>query len=411
MTTGKALNGKPYAGNPHVRFDEGEVASAATPRRGSLLYRTIAVFAGLALSSVSFAEVLFRQPVSDMSFGITRDFSELTIAPQGYREQYNLGLLESFNQRIGRYEYVLPNGLGIAEWRSAKRLEMVIDKEANVSLLIVSGNGKKSLAPRSDNGFLSDSSIFLGPKDEGLLFLYGIHSNTIYTLFSPNQLQLPMVFKKIGTMPLAKKLPKGKDYALMIGSDKNNVDGELSRDKRKKMAGWYRLLEPQKRLDDLKTKALFLVVHQDTDETTILFYKGGHFVYDQGYNELCSMDIRRGPYGSYRVTEARLDFCLCPNFNEDLLTLQKYVAKWRMDDKGMSRLKSLHAEHDFCVTKYISEYWKEAATNSLRTSFLRVQPFRISADDLIVARDGMPVYTSSEYRREILKHIYSDERR
>ena len=38
MTTGKALNGKPYAGNPHVRFDEGDVASAATPRRGSLLY-------------------------------------------------------------------------------------------------------------------------------------------------------------------------------------------------------------------------------------------------------------------------------------------------------------------------------------------------------------------------------------
>ena len=38
MATGKALNGKPYAGNPHVRFDEGEVASAATSRRGSLLY-------------------------------------------------------------------------------------------------------------------------------------------------------------------------------------------------------------------------------------------------------------------------------------------------------------------------------------------------------------------------------------
>ena len=38
MAAGKALNGKPYAGNPHVRFDEEEVASAATPRRGSLLY-------------------------------------------------------------------------------------------------------------------------------------------------------------------------------------------------------------------------------------------------------------------------------------------------------------------------------------------------------------------------------------
>ena len=64
MTTGKALNGKPYAGNPHVRFDEGEVASctaeaslrrvhcrrqpegrasvcAAMPRRGSLLYKKL----------------------------------------------------------------------------------------------------------------------------------------------------------------------------------------------------------------------------------------------------------------------------------------------------------------------------------------------------------------------------------
>ena len=43
MATGKALYGKPDAGNPHVRFDEGEVASAATPRRGSLLYKKILV--------------------------------------------------------------------------------------------------------------------------------------------------------------------------------------------------------------------------------------------------------------------------------------------------------------------------------------------------------------------------------
>jgi len=38
MTTGKALNGKPYAGNPHVRFDEGEVASGQC--RGVGLYST-----------------------------------------------------------------------------------------------------------------------------------------------------------------------------------------------------------------------------------------------------------------------------------------------------------------------------------------------------------------------------------
>ena len=39
--TNAALRGKPDAGNPHVRFDEGEVAPAATPRRGSLLYKEV----------------------------------------------------------------------------------------------------------------------------------------------------------------------------------------------------------------------------------------------------------------------------------------------------------------------------------------------------------------------------------
>ena len=61
MATGKALNGKPYAGIPHVRFDEGKVASAATPSRGSLLNdyngtfarRGLRRFAALALSALA----------------------------------------------------------------------------------------------------------------------------------------------------------------------------------------------------------------------------------------------------------------------------------------------------------------------------------------------------------------------
>ena len=51
MATGKALDGKPYAGNPHVRFDEGEVAPAATPRRGSLLYRKETLLAWMVLAA------------------------------------------------------------------------------------------------------------------------------------------------------------------------------------------------------------------------------------------------------------------------------------------------------------------------------------------------------------------------
>ena len=46
------LNGKPYAGNPHVRFDEGEVASAK-PRRGSLLYKSLKLVAAVVVCAGS----------------------------------------------------------------------------------------------------------------------------------------------------------------------------------------------------------------------------------------------------------------------------------------------------------------------------------------------------------------------
>ena len=46
------LNGKPDAGNPHVRFDEGEVASAK-PRRGSLLYKAQLIASVAAFGTAS----------------------------------------------------------------------------------------------------------------------------------------------------------------------------------------------------------------------------------------------------------------------------------------------------------------------------------------------------------------------
>ena len=50
MTTGSALNGKPYAGNQHVRFGEGEIASSAAPRRSRRICH--ALFPLLALTSL-----------------------------------------------------------------------------------------------------------------------------------------------------------------------------------------------------------------------------------------------------------------------------------------------------------------------------------------------------------------------
>ena len=56
--TNTTLREKPYAGNPHVRFDEGAVVPAATPRRGSLLYqRTASLLAAAFASALCLAAV------------------------------------------------------------------------------------------------------------------------------------------------------------------------------------------------------------------------------------------------------------------------------------------------------------------------------------------------------------------
>ena len=53
--TNSALDGKPYAGNPHVRIDEGDGASAK-PRRSSLLYKRILVMLCVAVSTIVMAK-------------------------------------------------------------------------------------------------------------------------------------------------------------------------------------------------------------------------------------------------------------------------------------------------------------------------------------------------------------------
>ena len=67
MATGKAIDEKPHAGNPHVRFDEGEVASATTSRRGSLLSKAekvLGVREWTALGAVALACTGLAETVS-----------------------------------------------------------------------------------------------------------------------------------------------------------------------------------------------------------------------------------------------------------------------------------------------------------------------------------------------------------
>ena len=60
--TNAILRGKPDAGNPHVRFDEGEVASAK-PRRGSLLYKMNAIPKAVRAAILSTAAIISTSSV------------------------------------------------------------------------------------------------------------------------------------------------------------------------------------------------------------------------------------------------------------------------------------------------------------------------------------------------------------
>ena len=87
--TNAALRGKPDAGNPHVRFDEGEVAPAATPRRRSLLYNIksvlcVAVSALAAMLNASDTPEVSNVQMSQQTMGrkVTITY-ELNNAPNG----------------------------------------------------------------------------------------------------------------------------------------------------------------------------------------------------------------------------------------------------------------------------------------------------------------------------------------
>ena len=130
MATGKALNGKPYAGNPHVRFDEGEVASAATPRRGSLLYTRNKVVAGLSAIFWACSMACSAQsPFPDVRFAgrpLTAELAYDSAYPlnqvwPGYERPLHQRKVDAFVQfdvtESGRLELPLPEGVHAASVR------------------------------------------------------------------------------------------------------------------------------------------------------------------------------------------------------------------------------------------------------------------------------------------------------
>ena len=116
MATGNALNGKPYAGNPHVRFDEGEDALAAMPRRGSLLYntfktvKTAAIVAAAALTSATLPAATYYKVGSDA--GGTSSFTTNVSDSVGWATTLGATATTPFSsEEMLASDFVIPSGL------------------------------------------------------------------------------------------------------------------------------------------------------------------------------------------------------------------------------------------------------------------------------------------------------------
>ena len=123
MTKREALNGKPYAGNPHVRFDEGEAASTATSRRGSLLYKLVVVCRAFCRDFMILRWQKMARQYPDINITLIGSAEYVMPANQWGKEKV-LGL-RSFKE--GNFEFIAAQWRG-GFWRGGYRVVGLIGK-------------------------------------------------------------------------------------------------------------------------------------------------------------------------------------------------------------------------------------------------------------------------------------------
>jgi hypothetical protein len=86
---------------------------------------------------------------------------------------------------------------GMNEWRSAKKIYMIIQPGNKGFLVLEDQNGARSFAPGSKECYWNENAIFFGPSNNGLCFYFQRGSNCLFTVFSPFGLQNKMRFDRL----------------------------------------------------------------------------------------------------------------------------------------------------------------------------------------------------------------------
>ena len=343
-----------------------------------------------------------RQSVHDLSAFVTLDFSSFfrVKVPVHKKAMYETGLLELLDSRIGVYQSELFDTAPVEEWRNVSRLQLAIDSSANVTVQGIRPDGTILDIPKCSKGFISDSDIFLGQYESGFLFIYTILSNTIYSVFSPNGVQIPIRFNKIGELPKCGCLPSSRPGLMDFLQLKETMPMQPSQS----ISGWYKSLTMPEVFRTQGVNEYYLKIGKSYDYFQLAM-KDGRFWYDDNLFDSSRMNQLCGPHGRYVIDGDYLRFIRIPPVADLMCSIKlKVLSAGGGQEAEVKALRKKRIEQERFVAKEISHYWMDGSTNNKVTIFRKVPQPHIAIGNISICRDGKDV-TTKEGARMLFKEI------
>ena len=349
-----------------------------------------------------------RQSVHDLSAFITLDFSSFfrVKVPAHMRVRYENGLLELLHSRIGVYQSEYIDTTLVEEWKGFHRFQLSIDNSASVTIQAIRDDGTLSVVPSCGHGFISESDIFLGPYDNGFLFLYTMYSNTIYSVFSPNGVQLPIRFNKVSDLPKCDNLPPSHTGLIEFLQSEGKKAEHMFRGTPSSIGGWYKCLTIPSEFNVKGIDEYYLKIDNSYNYFQ-LTVRGGLFWYDDNLFDAPRMNPLSGPYGRYVVNGDYLKFIRIPPVPDLMCRIKRRALSMNGGHKtDVEILRKKEYEMDRIVSREICRYWMDGSTNTKMTVFKKIPRTHMSIETLKICRDGKDVTTEDGVRmlfKEIMK--------
>ena len=350
------------------------------------------LIAGLFLIGAA-AGALARQTVKDV---VTESFSDFT----GLRENRGYGSLAKDQRERTVVDQVVRLAMAerVGVWESSfidrplpVLLEnagtLYIELTTNVSarLFIKEKGSETRKEVLLKKGFFTDRSIYIGPDDDGLLFVYTIIGDRMYALLNPNGCQKRIYFKKTSAiLPEVASTIQGD----VIRSTREGIDrGDYNRQN-----GWYEStrLPPDRYGGRFHFEKMFLILNATMSEdgnrvnrAFPVYYNKGIFYLDcERWRYPDYMDNRQGPFGFFCVSGSGISFDMPPFSKGELNDIRlKGALALNADGKKIQTLAMDVINSDKTFVSTLTR-WIEDGPEGRKLFFRKIESRRISADDI-----------------------------